>query len=892
MRRLLVGLAIVSLAALAFTWAWADDQDIAKEITERLKREQLSGHLRDFNINLKVADGHVLLKGHVASAEQQQLALELARGAKGVKQVVNDLQIQPAADTAAKPAVAAADAPPEPAAVDDKLIGEQITAELKRRKEAGELKGFGLALAVNDGVVVLRGRVASHEQLQLAADIAKNTAGVRDVENHVVVVAELAPEATAAATPVSHPVAEKPAAAGDDQIAQRIATAVRELKQAGKLKGFDIDLSVQDGVVALTGQIADAEQLQLALDAVRQTAGVKEVVNQLVIAAASPGAPAAEPAPDTALAADKAPASPAPAAPATAPAAAPASGPSDQELAQAIAAAVKRQQDAGKLKGFNFDIAVKDGVATYSGRVSNAEHVQMALDLARQTAGVRDVVNQLVVAEMPAKTASPAAEAVAATPPPTDDNQIAARIGTALNARKSAGQLHGFDIDVAVKEGVVTYSGQVSNKEQMQLALDLARKTEGVRHVVNHLAVVDATPKPMAAPPAEGLAAAPVQTAELERPMGAAPLSGEPTAPAAGDPMHMAAYHTAAAAGDPAGQDQRIGEELTRRLEAAKRSGNLRGFGISVRVDQGNVWLQGRVADAEQRQMAASVARTVPGVGRITNELSVASAPRDAVATRSRNAEVTHVRSPLEIAQQLDERLRAEEQRGTLQGTNLEVQVEQDHVWLKGRVANEDQRELAIEIARRVPGVKKVMDAVTVMPADSTVVTAAANSPQGPISVAAPTIPGGYAMMPAMEPTPAIAGYAVAGPQVVGQPLALNQPGRPLGPVSTAAYVGAGALAAPIMAIGQAVEGAPAQLPGPGYAQVPARYDHPYLPGYAWPTYAAYPNYAAVTYPKQYSPTAWPYIGPFYPYPQVPLGWRKVTLRWDDGWWQLNFKSK
>ena len=66
-------------------------------------------------------------------------------------------------------------------------------------------------------------------------------------------------------------------------------------------------------------------------------------------------------------------------------------------------------------------------------------------------------------------------------------------------------------------------------------------------------------------------------------------------------------------------------------------------------------------------------------------------------------------------------------------------------------------------------------------------------------------------------------------------------------------------------------------------------YDNPQLPGYAWPSYAAYPNYAAVTYPQQYSPSAWPYIGPFYPYPQVPLGWRKVTLEWDDGWWFLDF---
>ena len=83
----------------------------------------------------------------------------------------------------------------------------------------------------------------------------------------------------------------------------------------------------------------------------------------------------------------------------------------------------------------------------------------------------------------------------------------------------------------------------------------------------------------------------------------------------------------------------------------------------------------------------------------------------------------------------------------------------------------------------------------------------------------------------------------------------------------------------------------PAMTPmGPG-APAPYRFDHPHMPGYAWPSYAAYPNYAAVTYPKQYSPTAWPYIGPFYPYPQVPLGWRKVTLEWKDGWWFLDFKD-
>lgn len=93
---------------------------------------------------------------------------------------------------------------------------------------------------------------------------------------------------------------------------------------------------------------------------------------------------------------------------------------------------------------------------------------------------------------------------------------------------------------------------------------------------------------------------------------------------------------------------------------------------------------------------------------------------------------------------------------------------------------------------------------------------------------------------------------------------------------------------------GAAYSGQPVPIygPGSGVGVTPARYDHPNMPNYAWPSYAAYPNYAAVTYPKQYSASAWPYIGPFYPYPQVPLGWRKVQLEWDDGWWFLDFKDR
>ena len=93
---------------------------------------------------------------------------------------------------------------------------------------------------------------------------------------------------------------------------------------------------------------------------------------------------------------------------------------------------------------------------------------------------------------------------------------------------------------------------------------------------------------------------------------------------------------------------------------------------------------------------------------------------------------------------------------------------------------------------------------------------------------------------------------------------------------------------------GQAPMAMPAQPvyghPGPG--QVAPVYNQPNLPEYAWPAQAAHPNYAAVQYPSQYSASAFPYIGPFYPYPQVPLEWRSVQLDWDDGIWKLRFDPK
>ncbi len=220
------------------------------------------------------------------------------------------------------------------------------------------------------------------------------------------------------------------------------------------------------------------------------------------------------------------------------------------------------------------------------------------------------------------------------------------------------------------------------------------------------------------------------------------------------------------------------------------------------------------------------------------------------------------------IAQELIARLEQQDAMGRLQGCDFDVQVEKAVVKFSGSVALPQQQQLLLDVAHRVPGVREVSADLQV------------NS--WPME--------GVSISPASAQMPVAYSH---GDTVVGSMAGIDQTPRPIGAGRMAAYAGGAVLAAPMMAVNHmSGGGVPAHLPGGGHAAVPARYDHPNLPGYAWPSYAAYPNYAAVTYPKQYSPTAWPYIGPFYPYPQVPLGWRKVTLQWKDGWWQLNFNSK
>jgi len=226
------------------------------------------------------------------------------------------------------------------------------------------------------------------------------------------------------------------------------------------------------------------------------------------------------------------------------------------------------------------------------------------------------------------------------------------------------------------------------------------------------------------------------------------------------------------------------------------------------------------------------------------------------------------------------------ERSGALEIYDVSVRVSQRTAYLCGTVRNEQQLATAIEIAQACPDIDQVVSDIQIA-ADAKRTAAPAGQPVA--SYVAPasnsteaSLPTPSARMPQQQgkkPSP----VAASATPPANPPARLAQ-----APPARLMNQGAAAMAGQR----QFSNGMPhpAYVPGAG-AGPRAAYNQPHLPGYAWPTYAAYPNYAALTYPKQYSATAWPYIGPFYPYPQVPLGWRKVTLEWDDGWWFLDFKD-
>lgn len=416
-----------------------------------------------------------------------------------------------------------------------------------------------------------------------------------------------------------------------------------------------------------------------------------------------------------------------------------------------------------------------------------------------------------------------------------DNQKLAEQVAANLRAAK----LTGFDIDIEVREGVCILMGKIKDAQQKQRASEMASRVPGISRIDNQLELLNGNPVSLAN---HKLGASP------KMPLPASPI---PTAAPSQRKVSLAGFFNRDQKPSAANEQQ-----IANRIAGAIGQSGVRGHSIDLKYKQGVAILSGSCRSPQDVARITQVVASVPGVRQVDNRLQ-APGMRPAFGPTPVPTPPRGNLSNQQVAEQVAQALAANH----LGGLDIEVRYNSGVCTLGGSVKHPQQAAWASHVCQQVPGVERV---------DNKLAFAAAP----PIQPASFQQPGG--MPPGMRPGMMPPGMRPGMPQGMPQP-SLAQ----IQQMQMASFQGAniGTPPGPAPSHGGA---------GPSHLA----YDLPNLPNYAWPTYASYPNSAQISYPTEYSASAWPYIGPFYPYPQVPMGWRDVRLTWDDGHWAIAFNSR
>ena len=151
--------------------ACSSTQTVGEEVTDAWITSKVTGKLtadpevNPFEIDVDTQNGVVRLSGSVETEAQRNEAEELARGTEGVERVINDIQLGD---------------PTFGETIDDAWISTKVKSKLAADPE---VNAFNIDVDVQQSVVTLSGTVKTERAQQHAAEIARDTDGVRDVRN-------------------------------------------------------------------------------------------------------------------------------------------------------------------------------------------------------------------------------------------------------------------------------------------------------------------------------------------------------------------------------------------------------------------------------------------------------------------------------------------------------------------------------------------------------------------------------------------------------------------------------------------------------------------------------------------------------------------------------------
>jgi len=243
-QRILTAVAMVLLASSTPLLASETDERIKSSFKESYAFKTF---LEDDAVKVESKEGAVTLSGTVNEESDRGLAQETVTNLPGVKSVDNRLELR--ADYPAKKSN-------EWLAIDIKTV-----LLFHRNVSLANTQVY-----VEEGIVTLRGEAASETQKELTAEYA-NVDGVREVKNEMTV--SKVPQNT------DQTMQEK---IDDASITAQVKMALLLHRSTSALK---TSVSTKDGIVTLSGNVANGAEKDLVTKLVSSIHGVNNVVNNM-----------------------------------------------------------------------------------------------------------------------------------------------------------------------------------------------------------------------------------------------------------------------------------------------------------------------------------------------------------------------------------------------------------------------------------------------------------------------------------------------------------------------------------------------------------------------------------------------------------------------------------
>jgi osmotically-inducible protein OsmY len=206
------------------------------------------------------------------------------------------------------------------------------------------------------------------------------------------------------------------------------------------LKDDSIKIESKQGVVTLTGTVADASHKSMAENTVASLPDVKSVDNELLIKGEQPAEH------------------------------------SDSWITAKVKTTLLFHRNVSAM---GTTVYTKDGVVTLQGEASSMAQKELTTEYAKDIDNVKSVNNEMTIAKTPAAPDSTMGDKI-------DDASITAQVKSSLFSHQSTSALH---TGVSTTDGVVTLTGIAKNDAEKSLVTKLATDINGVTSVINNMTV-------------------------------------------------------------------------------------------------------------------------------------------------------------------------------------------------------------------------------------------------------------------------------------------------------------------------------------------------------------------------------------------------------------------